>query len=234
MLRLSLGVAFLSFNLSFAGQPAPTRLPLVRVVDLDVGESAKVELSNKRVVTVTLLNLVEQRDSIRDAVREARVKVEVDGKTIELISGQYNLPKTLGEVQVDCSITKGYTENSNTDAWGLVKSARIRLWPAGSPLQQPGTFMYPATQRWFASATQMANEPVWVDGGERPVLKKLNDHLTLGKGKIYYHYGLDIGGPEDLVPTFCPVSTTRPPSRATMSSICSMTRAGTTVTAIWW
>src|SRR5215211_5755680 len=35
----------------------------------------------------------------------------------------------------------------------------------------------------------MANEPVFVDGGERP-----------GDGKrIYYHYGLDIGGAEGMV-----------------------------------
>jgi hypothetical protein len=36
--------------------------------------------------------------------------------------------------------------------------------------------------------TQMANEPVYVDGGEQP-----------GAKKIYYHYGLDIGGAEGMV-----------------------------------
>jgi hypothetical protein len=55
-------------------------------------------------------------------------------------------------------------------------------------LLRPGTFVYPARQRWFASATQMANEPVYVDGGEEPAVRK-----------IYYHYGLDIGGAEALV-----------------------------------
>src|SRR3954469_9742695 len=34
----------------------------------------------------------------------------------------------------------------------------------------------------------MANEPVHVDGGENPLVKK-----------IYYHYGLDIGGAEGLI-----------------------------------
>ena len=38
-------------------------------------------------------------------------------------------------------------------------------------------------QRWFASGTQMANEPVHVDGGENPLVKQ-----------VYYHYGLDMGG----------------------------------------
>jgi murein DD-endopeptidase MepM/ murein hydrolase activator NlpD len=34
----------------------------------------------------------------------------------------------------------------------------------------------------------MANEPTYVDGGEQP-----------GRGNVYYHYGLDIGGAEGLV-----------------------------------
>src|SRR3989442_135975 len=41
--------------------------------------------------------------------------------------------------------------------------------------------------RWFASHTQMANEPSFVDGGEAP-----------GNKKIYYHYGLDSGGAEGM------------------------------------
>src|SRR5205823_7635251 len=77
----------------------------------------------------------------------------------------------------------------NEDAWGLDKDARVRLWPAGSPLVKPGTFRYPARQRWFASGTHMANEPCHVDGGENP----------LDRRSIYYHYGLDIGGAEALV-----------------------------------
>ena len=93
-----------------------------------------------------------------------------------------------GGVQVDCPITRGYRTISTEDSWGLVKDARIRLWPGGSPWIEPTSFVYPARQRWFASMTQMANEPVYVDGGEKP-----------GSPKIYYHNGLDIGGAEGLV-----------------------------------
>ncbi len=70
----------------------------------------------------------------------------------------------------------------------LDKDARIRIWPKDSPWINPGTFTYPARQRWFASYTQMANEPVYVDGGDTP-----------NKENIYYHYGLDIGGCEGRV-----------------------------------
>jgi murein DD-endopeptidase MepM/ murein hydrolase activator NlpD len=161
--------------------------PVRRVVDLDVGESQVVELGGRR-VTVRLLDLQEARDEVCGAVRSAQVRVEVDGRTVTLTSATYNLPVTAGSVQIDCPITKGYYRDTRTDAWGLEKDARLRLWPAGSPWMTPGSFAYPARQRWFASMTQMANEPVYVDGGDVP-----------GPRKIYYHYGLDIGGSEGMV-----------------------------------
>ena len=95
---------------------------------------------------------------------------------------------TTGRVQIDCSITKGYITNSNRDMWGLDRDARLRLWPAGWPLLEPGTFVYPLQQRWFASGTQMANEPVHVNDGESPANKA-----------IYYHNDLDFGGCEGMV-----------------------------------
>ena len=94
---------------------------------------------------------------------------------------------TVAGVQVDCAVTRDFLSNSRTDPWGLVKDARLRLWPAGSPFMAPGTYIYPVKQRWFATTTQMSNEPSFVDGSETPWSRK-----------IYYHYGLDIGGAEGM------------------------------------
>ncbi|HAW30840.1 MAG TPA: hypothetical protein DCY03_22425, partial [Planctomycetaceae bacterium] len=58
----------------------PEFAPIVRVVDLNVGESASVTLSNGEQVQVKLLDLEETRDPIRQAVRSAIVTVEVDGE----------------------------------------------------------------------------------------------------------------------------------------------------------
>ncbi|SIO22824.1 PKD domain-containing protein [Singulisphaera sp. GP187] len=170
------------------GPPRPTTEPLVRVVDLSVGESAVVTLADGKEATVKLIDLKEDRDPIRQAVRGAQVKVEVNGKPVTLATGNYNLPVPAGGVQVDCPITGGCRGNSGEDSWALEKDARIRLWPAKSPWIDPTAFSYPVRQRWFATSTQMANEPVYVDGGEKPDVKK-----------IYYHSGLDIGGAEGLV-----------------------------------
>jgi hypothetical protein len=176
------------FSLASAEPPKPSRVPLHQIVDLSIGESAEVKLGDDKKVSVKLVELHEAIDDLRAAIRQAKVKLLVNGETVELVSGNYHLPRAVAGVQIDCPITKGYLRNSTKDAWGLDKDARVRLWPEKSPLLEPDTFVYPAKQRWFASMTQMANEPVYVDGVEKPSVKK-----------IYYHYGLDIGGAEGMV-----------------------------------
>ncbi len=171
-----------------ADPPEPKLTPLVRVIDLNVGETVDVDLSDGSRARVKLVDLQETHDTVCFAVRQAAVTLEVNGQQAKLISGNYQLPQTVGNVQIDCSITKGYNENGTASFWGLDKDARLRLWPAGSPWINPGTFLYPAKQKWFAADTQMSNEPVFVDGGDKA-----------GKRPIYYHSGLDIGGTEGMV-----------------------------------
>src|SRR4029079_13889225 len=114
-------------------------------VDLNSGESQEVTLPSGKKVTVKLLDLQETRDSLRNAVRRAEVKVLVEGKEVSLVSANYRLPVTVGDVQIDCPITRGYLDRSSKTTggktpWGLEKDARLRLWPAGAPLLDPKTF----------------------------------------------------------------------------------------------
>lgn len=160
------------------------RKPLHQTVDLKLGESVQVEFSDGRKVSLKLLDLEETKEAVCSAVWLSRAKVEVDGREAWLTAGTYNLPVTVGAAQIDCTMTRGPYENAATDYWSLEKDARFRLWPAGSPLVEPGTFVYPVRQRWFAGDTQISNEPVIVDA--RP-------------GKLYYHSGLDLGGAEGLI-----------------------------------
>jgi murein DD-endopeptidase MepM/ murein hydrolase activator NlpD len=157
-------------------------------LDLSLGETQEAELRGGGRVRIKLVDLQEQLDEVNHAVRRAQVGIEVNGEPASIISGTYHLPILAGGVQVDCPITKGYLVKARKNVWGLKKDARIRVWPGGSPWIPEGTFGYPARQRWFASSTQMGNEPTYVDGGDEP-----------GKKDIYYHYGFDIGGSEGLV-----------------------------------
>jgi hypothetical protein len=85
---------------------------LHRTVDLRIGEAAEVRLSDGTPVHVQLRKLHETCDDVNGAVRQAEVEVEVDGEVTSLTSGTYHLPVTLGKVQIDCPITKGYLEKS--------------------------------------------------------------------------------------------------------------------------
>jgi murein DD-endopeptidase MepM/ murein hydrolase activator NlpD len=174
--------------LALAAAPQPAVRPLFASVDLGVGERAVVALPDGSRATVRVIDLVEPRDRFRSAVRDARVIVDVNGERGELVSGAYRLPQTVGGVQIDAPATGGLNTNATGDNWGLEKAVRLRLWPAGSRWIEPDRFRYPARQRWFASGTQMSNEPTFVDGGELPNTKT-----------VYYHSGLDIGGAEGLV-----------------------------------
>jgi murein DD-endopeptidase MepM/ murein hydrolase activator NlpD len=167
-----------------AEQQNPGVGSLVSTVDLNRGEEQTVALCDGSTVRVKLADIKERRDSVRGALREALVTVEIDGRPVTVSSCLYHLPQTLGSVQLDCPITKGFVQK-NANPWSLDRDARIRLWPKGSPWIRPGTFGYPLRQRWFASQTQMSNETA--------------DDEQVEKKTFYYHWGLDFGGADDLV-----------------------------------
>ncbi|MBM3861798.1 MAG: hypothetical protein FJ395_19415 [Verrucomicrobia bacterium] len=154
-------------------------------VDLKIGEQATVKLCDGKTATVKLLGVKEKRDTLRRVVRGALVDIEVNGHPVALNCATYHLPVTVGGVQIDCPVVKGYNEGG--DHWGLDADARLRLWPAGYPWITPGTFGYPLKQRWFASHTLMANQ---VSG----------ENLTAKS--VYYHWGLDFGGAERMEDVF--------------------------------
>ena len=162
--------------------------PLHKVLDLKTGETQEVVWPDGSKTSVKLLSVEAAKDDLREAVRKATVRVVVNGQEAALASAMYSLPVAAGGVQVDCSVVKALLANSRGNPWGLNADARIRIWPAGAAWIEPNTFAYPIRQRWFASPTQMANEPTYVDGVESPLAKT-----------IYYHNGLDFGGAEGLV-----------------------------------
>ena len=170
-----------------AGARAAEDVPF-RVVEARIGTPVKVKLADGTTAAVLVREAGETRDSVRGAVRAVRVEAEVNGERVALGSGTYHLPVAAGGVQIDCPFTRHYMTNAHQNSWALAGDVRLRLWPAGSPWLRPGSFLYPARQRWFPTDTQMSNEPSFVNGEER-----------FDRKQIYYHSGLDIGGAEGLV-----------------------------------
>lgn len=186
---LGASVVFIFSFVTFAAAQENKPLePLLRTVDINIGDKKKVELHDGSIAEVQLLAVQSITDPVVDAVREVKITLRIDGEKKIIKSGNYHLPVTVGNVQIDCPVTREYLERSNADRWALEKDARLRLWPANSPYIWPGTFVYPVNQKWMASFTQFNNEPV-VSG-------------TRSDGKVYYHAGLDFGGAEDMVEVY--------------------------------
>ena len=68
-----------------ADSPA-ARAPVFRVVDLAVNEAQEVAFGDQTRVRVKLLGVDETRDPLRDAVRQARVKIELNDQSLVLTS----------------------------------------------------------------------------------------------------------------------------------------------------
>lgn len=156
--------------------------PIVRVVDLNIGESVNITLYDGKKSQVKLLSLEEDRDPVFNTLISTRVKVEINDVQADLISSSYQLPVMVGGVQVDVPAVEGYMKDASTDFWKLKKSARLRLWPADTPWIKPGSFKYPIKQQWCASTTWYSNEPI----------------SPRVAGKVYYHSGMDFGAVDGL------------------------------------
>jgi len=158
--------------------------PFVRVVDLNVGEQAEVQLHDGSTASVTLIAFQEHKEPVRQAIYGSTLRLQLNGEEVTLEAGPYHLPVTLAGVQIDCTATRGLNERGTPAFWGLEKDARLRLWPKGSPWLRPGSMIYPVNQGWHTTRTWFDNEPV--HGGD-----------TI-KQEIYYHAGMDIGASEGL------------------------------------
>jgi murein DD-endopeptidase MepM/ murein hydrolase activator NlpD len=185
-LRLLFSVLLLLLIAASSCRTSVTIPPRV-IAELNIGESQDVKLTNGETVKLSLLEIKEMRDSIRNAIRTAFVRVSLDGTEIILSSGNYSLPVICKNVQIDCPVIRSYLSNSDDDAWKLARDARFRLWPKNSPYLPENTFLYPIRQEWLASMSQTSNEPTYVDWGEDPARKS-----------VYYHSGHDIGGAEGM------------------------------------
>ena len=112
-IALAIGLVQLSTSFCNAAEGPSAVKPLVRVIDVNVGESVEVELCDGSRAVVKLIDLKETRDQVCFAVRKAEVTVEVNGLRGKLVSATYHRPQKIGNVQIDCSVTKGYNENGD-------------------------------------------------------------------------------------------------------------------------
>ncbi len=156
-------------------------------LDLNIGESADITLYDGTTAHITLLDVKYRKDPVRLAVREAKLKVSVDGEEKWLVAGNYNLPVHFARVKIDCPITREYLKNGNfpDGMWKLSGEVRLRIWPVNKRVCPPGFFAFPLNEKLFTGNTNFGLEPVEID----------HDALKPNPNDpIYYHWGADMTG----------------------------------------
>jgi PKD repeat protein len=164
-----------------------------KLVKLKIGGETTVTLFDNTTTTIKLLEVVYHKDKVREAVREARIHLDVDGIDKWIVAGTYNLPEAFGDVKIDCPFAKEYLVRAwemPEYAWRLDgNDVILRVWPVNAPVNPNGLIHYHIDQKWGISNSTVVLEPVESDGDA--VHSNNSD-------AIYYHWGIDIVGVKEV------------------------------------
>jgi len=160
-------------------QAARIKYSTQRFVYLDPGESCAFRLKDGTEKRFSLVSVKEYEDSVIHLARRADVKIEIDGKPIELTCAPYCFPTEVEGVRIQAD---------TTSAWlNIPKRVQFSLWDASEPVVDTNLFCFPLPgYRLFSHGVQAYNEPVHL--GHRD-----GDPV----GQCFYHnYGVDLAGYE--------------------------------------
>jgi murein DD-endopeptidase MepM/ murein hydrolase activator NlpD len=148
-----------------------------QIVWLNVNETYVFKLRGGAQRAVRLVSVREHRDRVVNLMRRAEVRLEIDGRPLDLVCEPYVMPtETAGlRLQVD-----------STSGWGNIpKQVQLSLWDARDPIVDTKKFVFPIRNyRLFSHGTQAYNEPVHLGAG---------DDDPAGQ-RFYHDYGFDIAG----------------------------------------
>ena len=149
-----------------------------RIVSLNRGESYRFELADGTSRVVRVDQVQETRDTVLDLVRSAGVRVQIDGRPVDLDCAPYVMPTELDGLRIQADITSGMLP-------GLPKQVQLSLWDAHDPIVNTDAFGFPLRDyRLFSHDLQAYNEVVWLglhDGDPRGVTER-------------HSYGIDLAG----------------------------------------
>jgi murein DD-endopeptidase MepM/ murein hydrolase activator NlpD len=152
-----------------------------RIVSLNPNESYRFQLADGTARIVRVEQVQEHRDSVLGLVRQARVRVRIDGQPVDLLCAPYVMPTEIAGLRIQADITSGMEPE-------LPKQVSLSLWDANDPIVDTEAFVFPLRDyRLFSHDLHAYNEVVWLgldDGDPRGVTAR-------------HSYGIDIAGFED-------------------------------------
>jgi murein DD-endopeptidase MepM/ murein hydrolase activator NlpD len=160
-------------------QAARIKYSTQRFVYLDIGESCAFQLKNGTEKQISLLSVKEYEDPVIHLTRRADVKIEIDGKPIELTCAPYVMPTRAEGLRIQADTTSAWLK--------IPRRVQFSLWDASEPIVDTNLFRFPLPgYRLFSHGVQAYNEPVHL--GHR-------DGDPQGQ-RFYHNYGVDLAGYE--------------------------------------
>jgi len=160
-------------------QAARIKYSTQRFVYLNPGESYTFRLRDDKEKRIHLVSVKEYEDPVIHLTRRADVKIEIDGKPLELTCAPYCFPTEVQGLRIQAD---------TTSAWlNIPKRVQFSLWDASEPIVDTNLFCFPLPRYClFSHGVQAYNEPVHLghrDGDPQ--------------GQCFYHnYGVDLAGYE--------------------------------------
>lgn len=150
-----------------------------RFVYLDPGQTCTFRLKDGTEKRLTLVSVEEYEDPVIHLTRRADVKVEIDGRPVELTCAPYVMPTEIEGLRIQADTTSGWLD--------IPKRVQFSLWDASDPIVDTNLFCFPlAEYLLFSHGMQAYNEPV-----------HLGDRDGDPQGQRFYHnYGVDLAGYE--------------------------------------
>jgi hypothetical protein len=150
-----------------------------QIVWLDVNESYTLKLRDGGERVIRLISAEDHRDNVVKLIRRSDVRVEIDGRPLELVSMPYVMPTDVAGLRIQADTTSG--------CGNISKRVQLSLWDASDPIVDTMRFVFPLRNfRLLSHGTQAYNEPVHLGAGD-------DDPA----GQLFCHdYGFDMAGYE--------------------------------------
>lgn len=146
-------------------------------VALDVGEEHEYRLNDGARKRIRLLSYEDFRDSVIGRIRRSSVRVQIDGRPVDLSCAPYVMPTEIEGLRIQADVTRGFSADAAADI-RVSKDVRFSLWDASDPIVDTDRFGFPLSHyRLFSHGTQSYPEVVHMG---------LRDGAP-GKGARQYH-----------------------------------------------
>ena len=142
-----------------------------QIVWLNVDESYTFRLKDGADRVMRLVSVQDHRDSVVNFVRRSEVRVEIDGRPLDLVCMPYVMPTEAAGLRVQADTTSGY-EN-------ISKQVQLSLWDATDPIVDTKRFVFPIRNFRLLVARHAGVQRAGASRARAMTIRRASDSTTI-------------------------------------------------------